>query len=208
MFNISEYEKSRTLSEFILWTDAYKLAILSSDEMGKKSILRDDLFTKRMFEEAWPIRTFIKSYWPNDRNDLIVLSSGSQTYDAQIVDRDMNQIHNIEVTQALMPDDHLKRQELAEKGMYFGVFSNAEDDFNILANVINKVIDNKIKKNYPPPATLIVSLYDDVIGDQEFNFLEILSRVKFDQKQKTFKAIIFCTQNGMRHRAWGNPFNE
>lgn len=206
LIEIEEYEQRRSLSDFVSWLDAYRASLIASPDRVHESIVRSNKISRRIFEEAWPIRTYVQKHWQSRSGDTITLHAGSQPFDAVITNKNDKVVQYVEVTQAIAEKDHLMRKELAESGGYLSaVYAQVGDEVAWLSKKINLLIDKKLKKPYPEPASLVIGLYDDVLWDNEAVFNATLSQVRFDQGQRTFGAILFTSQNGKMSRMWKQP---
>jgi hypothetical protein len=194
--SIEEYERQRTVAEFMEWIQWYKRDLIRTDEAsGVESIERKSLVGKMMYEEAHPISHYISSRtFPEE--STIRLFSGSQNFDGQVLLADQTIMH-LEVTQAIDQDEHKKRQALAKKG-----FSCPEylTEYSVLSgravDRIRERIAAKVAKEYPSGTVLIVPIDDDYIMSDDSIFAACLASIGPVEHGTAFHEIFVCSHNG------------
>ena len=146
--------------------------------------MRPSLFEKRLIEELLPICRYIQTHYRTGRYISLRWLSGSQSFDAEVVQRGAYVEHYnlasngyLEVTSAVHANDYLLRERLETQGLVYGVGGlsatgtkrsgnreiksevvvHSNSDFiHTMGGIVLDSIQSKIAAGYPERTTLIV----------------------------------------------------
>ena len=186
--------------------------------------LRSGGFEKKTAEELLPISRYIQAKYRTGYYISIRWRSGSQSFDAEIVRCGeivecyrLSPFGFLEVTSAMHANDHLLREGLENGGFVFGVEGmqvagtrasqnreitstpvvHANHDFiETMAEIALTSIRNKINKNYPENAVLIVqcTLNAPYLEDEWQRFISV---VQERLPSHDFEEIWVCDSNDL-----------
>ncbi len=197
--------------EFCAGVYALFESIRSADDGPSRLRMRPSPLEKKLLEELLPICKYVQASYRPGRYISVRWVNGSQTYDAEIVQRGAYVSDNyypatgyLEVTCTMHPNEYLSRELLETKGGAFGLegirrlksgeietipvgYTNKEF-VESYSELVLKQIGKKVKMPYPKNTTLIVQCtLNTVYSPDEWEAL--IARVSENLPETEFREI-------------------
>jgi hypothetical protein len=180
--------------------------IKDSDDGPTRLRMRPSQVEKRLLEELLPICRYIQVNYTLGRYISVRWVNGNQSYDAELVQCGAYpEASHVEVTCAMHPNEHLRRELLETKGVSFGLegirrLKNGEiesapvrywnmDFVDAYSKILLDRISKKSKMPYPVNTTLIVQCILNRSGYMQNEWDALMGIVQKELPQSPFREI-------------------